>query len=529
MSVKLDTAFASLSELKIWFRGEAGQQLTLADINDLISLRWTFFRNNWEFIREGLITKAKKYEFPDMLIEQIDDLTRYIERARNSTNKAINPFRRNSILTDYYAVWENLAITSIPVTRQEQKLIDQKVKTISRFVKTDFKRIRKDMVIARDEIADTVGLSDTDYNLTLDRSSVAKLRDARISDITNMQTLHTGIKAVDYILANISSLDTVNIDPFALARQNANNPDVEIGEGRSGRLVKMNYGDSLQTLAARYYNDPDRWVEIAIANGLKPPYIDEIGQAITIISNGDGNQLNISKEDIDGNKNVDKFYINQAVFLKSDATTAPEQRTIINIKVVPISGEIVLELSGDTDLDRYKVADNAIVRVYKQNTINSQFLVLIPSEQPLPQQKVGVDPFLLNRLTDDEKNSGIDFAVNSDMDIVFTSTNDLQLSFGLPNALQAIQFKMMTEKGQLPRHPQYGLPQVAGIKVTDPAAIKETLANGINDMISADSRFSRIERLDITRPEGNQFLIKLDVRMAGTGTVVPISFSVNTG
>lgn len=529
MSVKLDQAFASLSELKMWFKNKAGQTLTLADVNELISLRWNYFKENWEFIKVELTKKIDLYEFPDLLSEQIDKLSTYIERQRNNTNTTINPFLTNSILTDYYAVWENLSITSIPTTRQEQKLIKNKISSISRFVKTDFIGIRNNLIVARDEIADTIGLSDGDYNLAQDRSSITQLRDPRISDITNMQTLHTGIIAIDYILANISSLDTVNIDPFTLARTNADNSDIDISNAKSGRLVKMNFGDSLQSLSTKYYGNPDKWLDIAIANGLKAPYIDEVGTVIPIISNGNGNQLNISAEDIDGNKNVDKLYINQAIFLKSDATTSPEQRTITNIKVVPISGEIVLELAGDTDLDKYKIIDNAVIRVYKQNTINSQFLILIPSDQPLPQQKVGVDPFFLKSLTEDEKNSGIDLAVNGDMDIVFTSTNDLQLSFGLSNAVQAIQYKMMTEKGQLPRHPDYGLPQVAGQKANDPDAIKQVLINGINDMINADSRFSRIERLDVIRPVGNEFRIKLNVRMAGTGTVVPISFSVNTG
>jgi hypothetical protein len=529
MSVKLAQAFNSLAELKIWFRDQSGEKLKLSDVSDIISLRWTYFRDNWEFIRDSLVNKAELYEYPDRLITQVDSLGRFIERQRNSANKKINPFRKSTVLTDYYAVWENIDVSSIPITRQEQGLIDSRLATIRRFVKTDFQRIRSDIVAARDEIADVVGLSDDAYNASKDRSSVAQLRDVRISDITNMQTLHTGIIATDYILANISTLDTISVDTFLLARSNANNPDIEIAQGRSGRLVRMNYGDSLQDLAARYFGDPDRWIEIAIANGLRPPYIDEIGQTIPIISNGDGNQINIAKTDPFGNNNIDKLYINQAVFLKSDATTAPEQRSIINIKEIPISGEIVIELDGPIDLDRYTIIDNAHIRIYKQNTINSQFLILIPSEQPLPQGRVGEEPFFLKSLAEDEKNSGVDLAVDSDMDIVFTSTSDLDLSFGISNAVQAIKYKIMSERGQLPRHPDFGLTPVMGQKATDPEEIKQALINSINGMINADSRFSRIETLDISQPTGNQMVIRLSVRMAGTGTVIPISFSVNTG
>ena len=47
-------------------------------------------------------------------------------------------------------------------------------------------------------------------------------------------------------------------------------------------------------------------------------------------------------------------------------------------------------------------------------------------------------------------------------------------------------------------------------------------------MIEIDSRFERVETLRVSK-SGPAMLIRLEVRMAGSGTVVPISFSVNTG
>src|SRR5690606_24961551 len=108
-----------------------------------------------------------------------------------------------------------------------------------------------------------------------------------------------------------------------------------------------------QDLAARYLGDSNRWLDIAIANGLKPPYIDEIGEAISLISNGEGNQVNISEVDPSGRSNKDKLFINQVIFISSDTLKFAEQRRIISIKEVPISGELVVELSGEADLDKF--------------------------------------------------------------------------------------------------------------------------------------------------------------------------------
>lgn len=524
----LPAAFKSLSDLKLWYNTKSGATPKLSEIPELIPLRWPYFRDNWEFILTTVKSKMASTPFPDQLDTQINEFTAFIQVQRNNQNKNINPFSKSSILTDFYNVWDNIDVSSIPLTRQEIKIVQDKIARVQKFIKTDFLTMRTNITAARDEIADVTGTEDADYNTVFRRSSVRTLRSARIVDISNMQTLQGGIKTIDFILANSGSLSTTMIDPFALARANANNPDVDIATNRSGRLVRMFFGDNLEALAYRHMGDSDKWIEIAIANGLKAPYIDEIGTAVPLLSNGSGNQINITAIDGDGQRNREKFYINQAIFLQSNTIKFPDQRTIINIREVPVSGELVIELDGDDNLNIYTTADDAYVRVFKPNTINSNFMVLIPSPQAtdtLPSNEV---PFFLSAKKEDERRAGVDLAYNEDRDLVFTSSGDLQLSFGLSNALQAMQIKMISEKGQNPRHPNYGLPVVQGTKGNQPNQIKQALITSINEMVNADSRFDRVETLDVKVGNG-AVNISMVVRMAGTGTLVPISFTVNTG
>lgn len=524
----LTKAFTSLGNLKLWFNSKSGISPKLSDVPEIIPLRWTYFRDNWEFLLPTIESKVADYIYPDQLESQISDFNRFIQIQRNNQNKNINPFAKGSVLTDFYSIWENIEIASLPMTRQETDLLQNKINATQRYIKTDFLKIRGDLASARDQLADVIGTSDVDYNKTFVRSSVRTLRTARIQDINVMQTLQTGIGAVDFILANSNSLSTVSVDPFALARANANNPDIDIQTNRSGKLVRMFFGDSLESLAYRYLGDANRWIEIAIANGLKPPYIDEIGETISLLSNGSGNQINIASLDVNGVRNRQKFYINQAIFLQSDTVRFPDQRIIINIKEIPVSGEIVLELDGEEPLDNFLINENAHVRVFKPNTINSNFLILIPLPQSPDTAAPNEVPFFLASKKEDERNAGVDLAINENADLVFTSNGDLQLSFGLANAIQAVQLKMVSEKGQNPRHPSFGLPNVIGTKGTQPTQIRETLINGINQLIDADSRFDRIETLDVRVARGTA-QINLVVRLAGTGSLVPISFTVNTG
>jgi len=523
----LKTAFNSLSDLKLWFNDKSGNPLMMSHVPELIPLRWAYFRDNWEFIVDTLRDRVRGYAFPDMLDKRIKDFDGFIKVQRNNQNKKVNPFSSSKIYTDFYAIWDNIEVASIPLTRQESTLIENKLNRIRRFIRTDFVNIRANLIKARDSLSDTVGLNDEDYNKTYDRSSTRQLRTAKITDITNMQTLHDGIVSVEFILANSNNLSTTTVDPFALARANANNPDIDIRLNKSGRLVRMFFGDSLQSLAHRYLGSSDRWIDIAIANGLKSPYIDEVGEAIPLISNGSNNQINISRLDGNGNLNKDKIYINQIVFLQSDTVKFPDQRIIQNIREIPVSGELVIELSGERNLDQYALSESAYVRVFKPNTVNSNFLVMIPSESEadiLP----GKTPYFLSSKSEDEKRAGVDLAVNDDMDLVLTSSGDLALSYGLANAIQAVQFKMLSERGQSTTHPNFGLPSVVGMKIRDPEGLKQTVITGITQMIENDSRFSRIEQLDVKLVH-SALTINMVVRMAGSGTLVPLSYSVNVG
>lgn len=523
----LNKAYSSISELNLWFKIQAGDELALSDVPSILPLRWNYFKTTWEYIKPNLLNATAAYSDPDFMNSQIDSFSKFIESQRNSKSK-VNPFSDAVTLNKYYAVFDNIPINSIPLTNEEQRIVEQTVNRVGALSKNDFIKIKINLRDYRDRYADTINLSDPDYNRALGKSSIPPQINATITDINYMMKLQDGINSADFVLANLFANDQA-IDPFLLAKQNANNPEINIGQYSSGRLVKMHYGESLQALATRFLGSPDKWLDIAIANGLKPPYIDEVGERIPLLSNASGNQINLSGTDITGNLNIDKLYINQVVIIKSDIQVIPDQRKIINIRQIPVSGEILIELDGKADLAKYEIADNANIRVYKPNTINSGFYVLIPSTDPLPNPRKEETPWFLATAADDEKQAKVDLAVNDSGDLMFSSNGDLSFSYGLENAIQAIKFKLSTSKGELFNHPEYGLISIFGAKTSDFESVKQDVIDSLNSQIAADSRYERIENLSVqyNNASGNAVVVNMAVRLAGGGDkIIPISFTV---
>ena len=525
--------YRSVADLQLWFKVQNGDSLVMSDIPDILPIRWIQFRDKWTFLRELIDPLVPSYKDPDFLKEQLDDFTTFVDSQKNSISQA-NPFEDRDVFHKFFAVFDVFLINLIPISNDEQVIIDRETDRVNAFTKSNFITIKDNIVRARDEETDTNSASDVDYNRVFDRASVPAQTDLTIQDNKLSQVLQDAIKSIDFILANITSLDTITIDPFALAKVNANNPEIDIRSFAAGKLVKLNYNEDLPMLADRFFGDPDRWIEIAIANGLKPPYVDEVGEKISLIANASGNQINIAELSAGGELNIDKVFINQAVFLQSDTQNFSDQRLIINIEEVPVSGNIVLELDGEADLDKYKVNENANVRVFKPNTINSGFYILIPSEEDLPADLKVDLPFFLQTKGEDEKRQKVDLAIGNTGDLIFDHTDDLGLSFGIDNAVQSIKLKFAVEEGELHRHKDYGLIGITGAANHDVATLRSTLVESISNQISADSRFDRIERLDVEyfntndpRFPGNAFLISLSVRLAGSNAVIPITFTVN--
>ena len=534
MSTFTEIGYEAMAPLNLWFRVQQGTPLKLTDFPQLISNRWSHFRDRWNFVRQKYVDQVDSYDDPNRLRKSIESMDQFIDSQRTFNSKQ-NPFQKSDTLFRFYAIFDTTNINDIPMTQDETTFIREQVRKVRAYTRDNFVDIRKKLVIARDGFADTRGLTDVDYNRVFNRSSVDKQVNITNASLNELQNFMDAIKTIDFILANQFSLETGTIDPFALARANAQNPDVEINQYSAGFLIKLNYGEDLRSVALRYLGDDKLWQDIAIANGLKPPYIDEVGERIQLIANGRQSKISLNETDDNGNLNIDKFHVNQVLFIQSDSYRFPDQRIVVNIEQIPISGEIIVELDGEPDLNKYKLNENAHIRVFKPNTINSNFYLLIPTQQNLEDDRKDITPWFLRQSGEDEKRAKVDLLLSETNDLNFGNTGDFNLSYGLTNAVQSLKLKFGVEEGELRQHSNYGLISLQGKTNNNIEGLKQSLTDSINSMVENDSRFDRIESLDVAYLAGlavdspAAFYIKMNVRLAGGNQVIPINFRVNVG
>jgi hypothetical protein len=524
----VDKAYQALSDFNLWIKVQVGDPLSMADIPALIELRLSYVVENWSEIANLISQRVSSYSDTNRLKQESLKFEGLVELLR--VGKTSRP-SATRLLERYFTVFDVLLVDDIPTSRVEEDLVSAEKSRVDLWNKRDIIRIRELMASGRDAIADRIGGSDEDYNRIYERSALPQLLNKLPEYIELMLQFQVSIDSATLVLANSRGVfgSTATVDPFAFARANANNPNIDIRTFKSGRLTRLNYGESLQTLAKRTMGDPERWIEISIANGLKPPYIDEIGVRLPLIVNANKNIFNIAKLHTDGTPNLDRIYIGQIIILSSDIEKVPDQRVVVNFRQIPVSGEILVEVDGEADLDKYKKIDNAVVRVYQKNTINSNFFVLIPSSEEPPPEINNEVPWFLRSSKRDEKAAGVDILVDDSGDLVFGADQDLVLSYGVSNALQALKILMSTEKASMQKHPTYGLTAVTGNKNTKAADLKQTLTEDIAQQVMSDDRFDRLDYLDVQYLDGaSGFRVRLGVILSGGGSnVIPISFNVS--
>lgn len=517
----------TLRDIRLFNKLLNDKELTLSDFPSIMQSKWGYIRDNWpKYIKNSLINNIGASKDGESLQKQIKDFDEFVYN-RAFLPKTLNILTESEVIYRFFDILDSIPINWLPLSREDAVLVRKVTGRVSNFNKSDWikmkKEIHKEMLL----VSNVAGEIDEDVNKTYHLKPIQEDHTVSVYDLDKTKFYLDHLRFIDFILSDKGFNDPRLIDPFALAKSNSNNPDFPIESFNAGLMVRMDVDDTLQTLSNRYYGTPDLWLQIAIANGLQPPYIDNYGEEISLLVNGLDNTVYLPKT-TGAEDNIEKFYVSQPIYIFSSLYPVPELRIIKKISEVPTSGDIILELEGKSDLEKYTTIDGAKIRVYKKYTTNSNYFILIPTVNT-EEELVNRDelPWFLRIKQEDEILQKVDLYIDKEKDITFSPCNDLMLSYGINNAIQALMLKFIVEMGELMRHPEFGfIGGVVGSKNTELETNKQKIIDYITDSISRDERFNSIVSLDFLT-FSTYYVINLVVRLSGgLDKLIPVSFKI---
>lgn len=393
-----------------------------------------------------------------------------------------------------------------------QKSIAQELERIRRLTRLDFEKMRDNFVAVQRTFANAIGAGSDSYDSIYGTASSATTRTPTDDEYEMLFALNQLIIETSRMAAS-GTIDRTRTSTIESVAGMASRSGIAFTVPTSKFAIPFPYGMSLEQLSTQYLGSPDRWMEIVALNGLRSPFIDEVGFTLPLLASATGNELLVS--------DATNFYIGQAVTLSAVNVVTTKARISKISQVSPGVVALALDTSG---LEAFTVAAHATLHAFLPDTVNSQQLIYIPSPDAADEEDFftksipGVDQFdpMIEA-------GGVDLLLTTDGDMVITPDGDQRLAIGLTNIIQGIRQEMKTPQGSIYRHQEYGLRNFVGASTADVDARDVALA--VREMLARNKAVTSIEGVSIVK-DGPTLRASLAVGISGVQTPLPISLDI---
>jgi hypothetical protein len=407
--------------------------------------------------------------------------------------------------------FQGLSLNDLDLPPSVQAEIDLQTENALSLTAGDVRELTEKLQEVSDNFASSIGAMDSDYARTYGIPDGNSSRVPTEDDIIIAAALQDSKSTFTATLATGQIFQERDVDPFLSANRSIPS-DEQLITPLSSIAVPFERGATLERLAQRYLGDPRRAREIAIVNDLRVPYIDEEG-FFQSIAGANGRTFVVIT--------ADRLAIGQAIVISGTGLTSTRRR-IVNLQNIG-GEEFRVTVDGPANLELYIPGSNPRLFTHLPGTVAPGDMILIPSGVA-PEELAAIRPTpLYNRLDHAEKTFRIDLALDSDgRDLAVSASGDAQRSYGYDNAIQALRLQLETERGELPRHPTYGLPVPIGARFTEVDLPK--IPELIRASVVSDPRFSGAEvQVEI---DGTAVYVSVAAEGAsGTGQI-PVTFEI---
>jgi hypothetical protein len=413
-----------------------------------------------------------------------------------------------------FDLFDNITIDQLQLSTEQRAAFNEELDKVRLLTVDDFREFRNDILSLALDISNNYGAGNSVY-AQIYGLPTPKTRDIpmTLEENDTLNSIFEAVQAYDSLINSKQWDDDKTSNPLEYVGGLANQVGINFDIPPSKFLVPVPYGLTIEQIAARYLQNPDKWIEIATINNLRSPYIDETGFSYNLLSNAEGRQFTV--DDTNG-----KIFIGQSITLQS-STIPMFIRNVTNVEKIG-DGNYLVTVDGEATLDNLKTVNGAKMKGYLPGTVNSQNQIYIPTDEASDEDDRsfeinGLDQQYLTKL------SKIDWMLTDNGDIALDSVGDFRLANGLNNLIQALKIKVRTKKGTLLRHLDYGLGLTHGVSVAD--IENGEILNTMNKMIQDDPRFDSIERIDLIL-NGPTLAIDMAVNIANQRGIVPVTFNM---
>lgn len=413
-----------------------------------------------------------------------------------------------------FSVFSKIDPSKVKLPLNVQRQIKAEKARVAAFTRKDFEIRRDSIVSVLVDFAEAVGAGSTTYNEVYGvQPRTTATRVATEEDFEVIYNLNNVITEVNKLCVS-NTVDPDQQSAVEYIAGLAKRSGIAFTEPRSKFLVPFLANHTLEQLALQYLGDANRWHEIAALNGLREPYVDEVGFDVFLSINGTDNTIQVA--------DVTNLYLGQTIYISS-ATARPEKRRILGIQKIT-TGIYIITLSGESDLEKFQTVSQAKIHAYLPDTANSQMSIYIPSQDTPELEDFQVKPIQgIDYFDNLVRVGGISLLLNNNNDIVFTTDGRTKLAVGLNNIVQKARIALATPKGTLLQHPDYGLPVKVGDSTADVSA--KNVLKSIQDMFSKDPSFNGVTSAAVNKTGGTT-RITINVGIAGTSQIVPITAEI---
>lgn len=507
------SSFDIVKELEFYNAVRNGESLNISFFRQITSNRWPWIVQNWSDLR---IRFEQAANGDQNLTSDLEDMNREVQSWK--IGSSINPLDNQLKLQQYDTFLSLISTDELKMTPDEVTNFNVEVDKI---LGADIESWRAALKFLRKEqalLAQSVGLGDPDAARLLGISETSKKREPTIDDLAKMDDIQSIFNIIEGVIFDLQQNTKRPPDLLSFANLSiSENSDVSMVDTYLS-YTTVPFDISLENMALKYLGSKDRWYELVTVNSLQPPFVDEMGIKQSLLSNGSLNNVIISGDQ------PDLIYIGQKIRIGSDRIRE-EARFIERIEKLE-NNTIILYLSGNRDLIKFRVSENSFIRVFAASTTRNGELVLIPSSQEgfsAQSSKTPTDD-TLRKLSPVLKNFGVDILHDEATgDILLDKNGNFRKAYGLRNVKQAVLSAIKTEKGELDFHPDYGVNLAIGERYYGTVDEAMVFGESIRDSLIRDRRFTQVLISNISST-GTGIAIQLIVYLDGSREPVTLNF-----